>query len=58
MDQDVRGLDGRFVHLTSIDDLINTFAERTDTDAELVEQILDLPDVRRAIRDEALRFSQ
>ncbi|MFD8765948.1 PIN domain-containing protein [Streptomyces mirabilis] len=55
MDQDVKGLDGRLVHLTSIDDLINTFAERTDTDTELVQQILDLPDVRNAIQGEALR---
>ncbi|MFB6776451.1 PIN domain-containing protein [Streptomyces sp. NPDC056352] len=41
MDEDVRDLGARFVHLTSMDELVNRFTGRTETDQDLVRAILN-----------------
>lgn len=40
MDQDVQDLEGRFVHLTSLDDVVGRFARQTETDESLALQVL------------------
>ncbi|MBP5930476.1 PIN domain-containing protein [Streptomyces scabiei] len=52
MDRDVEGLGGRFVHLTSLDEVISRLTEPAETDEELVRKILESEGVLRMISHE------
>jgi hypothetical protein len=55
MDQDLDGIEeGRFVHLTSLSDLVSRFATPTKVDIERVEAACDLPGVADDIADDAI----
>ncbi|PGH49320.1 PIN domain-containing protein [Streptomyces sp. Ru87] len=49
MDQDVAGLGDRFVHLTTLDEVIKRFTKPAETDEALAADILGSPPVRREI---------
>ncbi|WP_274557982.1 PIN domain-containing protein [Streptomyces spiramyceticus] len=53
MDQDLDGIEGRFVHLTSLNDLVARFAKPTDVDEARVAAACDLPDVQEVVADDA-----
>lgn len=53
MDQDIDGLGDRFVHLTSLDQVLARFTQRTTTDDALVAEILNGPAALKAIKNEA-----
>ncbi|MDW8803692.1 hypothetical protein P1P68_02430 [Streptomyces scabiei] len=53
MDEDVAGLGGRFVHLTSLDQVIARFTQPTETNDALVSEILTAPGVLKAVKREA-----
>ncbi|RPE39004.1 PIN domain-containing protein [Streptomyces sp. Ag109_O5-1] len=54
MSEDIAGLDGRFVHLTSMDEVAARFAEPTTVDEEYAVGILGSP----MFRDEVARVSR
>jgi hypothetical protein len=53
MDLDVQDLGGRFVHYTSLDDVVKEFTEPTDVDEEAVRAILAMPENTQVIIEEA-----
>ncbi|WP_406346909.1 PIN domain-containing protein [Streptomyces sp. NBC_00648] len=53
MDRDVDGLGDRFVHLTSLDQVLARFTQQTKTDDALVAEILNAPAVLKAMKREA-----
>lgn len=53
MDQDVEGIADRFIHLTSLSDLISRFATSTDVEMDRVEAACAKPGVDRFIADDA-----
>ncbi|MDI9829705.1 PIN domain-containing protein [Streptomyces sp. KAU_LT] len=55
MGADLQGLDGRFVHYTSLDDVVKEFTEPTDVDEEAVRAILSTPENGAVVVEEAWR---
>lgn len=49
MDSDVRGLDGRFIHLDNLDDVVSRFAQATASDEELLRKRLSAPANEQAV---------
>lgn len=55
MDEDVKGLDGRFIHLTTLTDVVNEFAAPEDLDAAVAEAALHAPEAVEAVAREAFK---
>lgn len=53
MGVDLQDLEGRFVHYTSLDDVVKEFTEPTDVDEEAVRAILSTPENNQVIAEEA-----
>ncbi|MEU3464643.1 PIN domain-containing protein [Streptomyces sp. NPDC006733] len=55
MDQDLYGIEDRFVHLTKLDDLMGRFAQSTDVNEDLVAAACDRPGTDQVVVGEAAR---
>jgi hypothetical protein len=55
MDQDLDGIEDRFIHLTKLSDLIDRFATPTEVEMASLEAACALPGVDRGIADDALK---
>ncbi|MEJ8673079.1 hypothetical protein WKI71_45715 [Streptomyces sp. MS1.AVA.1] len=53
MDEDLAGLHGRFVHLTSLTDVVNEFATPEDVDDTAADAALRTPEALKAVSQEA-----
>ncbi|MCT9010328.1 PIN domain-containing protein [Streptomyces rhizosphaerihabitans] len=56
MDKDVAGLGDRFVHLTSMDEVIARFTKTAETDETMAVEILSSPNVLKAIKKTAKKL--
>jgi hypothetical protein len=55
MDKDLEGIQDRFVHLTSLGDVVKKFAVPTEADEEKVREILAAPETVSLVAEEAKR---
>ncbi|MFI2757417.1 PIN domain-containing protein [Streptomyces echinatus] len=55
MNEDLAGIEDRFVHLTNMNELVDLFTKRTAPDNEAVKAVLESPDTARLIGREAFR---
>ncbi|MEU6324348.1 hypothetical protein [Streptomyces sp. NPDC047009] len=55
MDEDLTGLDGRFIHLTSLTEVVNEFATPEDVDSIAAEAALRTTEALTAVAQEAFR---
>ncbi|WP_333755054.1 PIN domain-containing protein [Streptomyces sp. IBSBF 3352] len=56
MNEDLAGMEDRFVHLTNMNELVDRFTKRTEPDDEAVKAVLESPNTARLIRREAFRL--
>ncbi|WP_406482648.1 PIN domain-containing protein [Streptomyces sp. NBC_01615] len=55
MDDDLEGIRDRFVHLTSLTEVVSEFAVPTEADEEKVQEILATPETAALVAEEAMR---
>ncbi|MFD8219488.1 PIN domain-containing protein [Streptomyces sp. NPDC059697] len=55
MNEDLDGMEDRFIHLTNMNELVDLFTKKTAPDDEAVKAVLESPDTARLMEREAFR---